>query len=64
MIYKDNFINPCLQGCFDEKTPPNWSAQNPVVKARVKRYSTKKVSKHHIEEYYTLKMVTLTKMCL
>ncbi len=35
----------------NEKTPSNWSDASPVVKARVKRYSTKKVSKHHIEEY-------------
>ena len=36
----------------DEKTtPPNWSDASPVAKARVKRYSTKKASKHHVEEY-------------
>ena len=40
-----------VDGDDDEKTPPNWSDASPVANARVKRYSTKKASKHHIEEY-------------
>ncbi len=35
----------------EEMTAPNWSNADPMPKARVKRYSTKKVSKHHIEEF-------------
>ncbi len=33
-----------------DMTPPNWSDAKLISKARVKRYSTKRVSNHHIEE--------------
>ena len=35
----------------DDKKPQKWLEAEPVKKARVKRYSTKKVAKHHIEEF-------------
>ncbi len=35
----------------EEITPPNWSDAKLISKARVKHYSTKRVSKHHLEEY-------------
>ena len=35
----------------DDKKAQKWLEAEPVKKARVKRYSTKKVAKHHIEEY-------------
>ena len=35
----------------DDKKAQKWLEAEPLKKARVKRYSTKKVAKHHIEEY-------------
>ncbi len=35
----------------EDRTAPNWSDAEPVGKARVKRYSTKKHNMHHVEEY-------------
>ncbi len=35
----------------EERKAPNWSEAEPVPKARIKRFSTKKASKHHVEEY-------------
>ena len=40
-----------MDGDEDEEiAPPNWSDAKLISKARVKPYSTKRVSNHHIEE--------------
>ncbi len=46
-----DIVVECQVDGNEEMTSPNWSGAKPVAKARVKRYSTKKVSKHHVEEY-------------
>ncbi len=42
-----------VEGSLDEEdgTAPNWSNDDPNMKARIKRYSTKRNNKHHIEEF-------------
>ncbi len=50
--HPDIVVESRVDGDDDEDmTPPNWSDAKLISKARVKRYSTKRASKHHVEEY-------------
>ncbi len=49
--HSDIVVESQVDGDEDEEmAPPNWSDAKLISKARVKPYSTKRVSNHHIEE--------------